>query len=170
MSQTHQSELESDTGATIRSRLYSDWTAAGGVLVIMAGIYYLASQIETVPEWLLQGIQPANYPKGVIIAIGLFVVLMLVDARRHPSEAPERVPRLVYTTTLAMFISLCLSTFYDFFLGILFFICAAIPLWGMRRYVFALIYAVLFIAVVYVLFSTALGIRFPHGPLTDLFP
>jgi putative tricarboxylic transport membrane protein len=170
MSQIHPSQLESDAGATIRSRLYSDWTAAGGVLVILVVLYYLAMQIGTVPEWLLQGIQPANYPKGVIIAIGMFIVLMMLDARRNPSEVPERVPALVYSTTLAMFVSVCLSTYFDFFLGIIFFICVAIPLWGMRKYAFTLFYAVAFIAVVYVLFSTALGVRFPHGPLTDLFP
>ncbi len=170
MSQTQQSDRDIEHGATFRSRLYSDWTAAGGVLVILAVLYYVASQIESIPEWLLQGIQPASYPKGVIVAIAFFVGLMLLDARRDPNDIPERIPALVYSTILAMVLSLLLSTFFDFFLGIIFFICVAVPLWGMRRYAFALLYAVLLVAAVYLLFSTGLGVRFPHGPLTDLFP
>jgi len=170
MSQTQQSGQDIEDGATFRSRLYSDWTAAGGILVILAVLYYFASQIESIPDWLLQGIQPASYPKGVIVAIGLFVGLMLLDARRDSHEIPERVPALVYSTTLAMIMSLLLSTFFDFFLGIIFFVCVAVPLWGMRRYAFAFLYAVLLVAVIYLLFSTGLGVRFPHGPLTDLFP
>ncbi len=85
MSQTQQSEQDIEHGATFRSRLYSDWTAAGGVLVILAVLYYVASQIEICSRMAAARHPAGELPKGVIVAIALFVGLMLLDARRDPN-------------------------------------------------------------------------------------
>jgi putative tricarboxylic transport membrane protein len=47
--------------------------------------------------------------------------------------------------------------------------CLAMPiLWGERRYLLVLVYAVLFPIAIYLLFSQLLQVRFPAGSFTSL--
>jgi putative tricarboxylic transport membrane protein len=157
-------------GSGLRSFIYSDYTVALGILVFCAVVFYLTTRIERVPPSLAQGIQPASYPRGVLVFILLFTGLMLFEARRSPLEAPARVPGLAYLTIGAMFASLAIATWFDFFAGLILFVAICIPLWGLRRYGFAVLYAVVLSVVLFVMFSTFLMVRFPQGALTNLLP
>lgn len=150
--------------------LHSARGRAAVVTVIVGVVFYLSTYIETVPDWLLEGIQPSGYPRGVLVAILIFTGIMLLEEKERAGEEQETAPWLVYKTIALMAGTLAISTYIDFFLGMIVFIAVAIPMWGLRRYGFAIAYALLTAATIYVVFATALGVRFPHGPLTSLLP
>lgn len=156
--------------AGLPALIYSDYTVAGVILAFCAVVYFLTTQIVKVPPALAQGIQPSSYPQGVLVFILAFTVMMLFEARRRPLEAAEPIPGLAYYTAAAMFAALLVATWVDFFLGLILFVVVCVPLWGMRRYLVAALYAVALCAVVYALFAEALQVRFPRGILTDLLP
>lgn len=156
--------------AGLPALIYSDYTVAGVILAFCAFVYLLSTRIAKIPPALAQGIQPSSYPQGVLVFILAFTVMMLLEARRRPLEAPEPVPGLAYLTTLAMIAALVVATWVDFFLGLILFVVVCVPLWGMRRYLIATLYAVSLCAVVYLMFAEALQVRFPSGILTDLLP
>ncbi len=151
-----------------RFRLYSEKTVAAALLLICAVLYYLTTFIDHVPDMLLQGMQAATYPQVVVVTLVLLVGFMLFETRGKPLETPERIPRLVYLTIVAMCVSSAICAWVDFFGGLILFIAVTVPMWGMRRPVVALGYGILFALAIHGLFALALGVRFPHGPLTDL--
>jgi hypothetical protein len=150
------------------SLLYSNYTAAGIVVAVCAIVYLLSLQMEHVPAALAQGIQPASFPQGVVIAILTFTLMMLVSTRNSLIEAPLPVPALAYKTMAAMIGALAITTWVDFFAGLIGFTAVAVPMWGHKRWSTAIAYGVLLCAVLYLLFSTFLQVNFPHSSLSSL--
>jgi hypothetical protein len=151
-----------------RHVLYNNYVIGGMIVVVTATIYYLSTLIERVPPGLAQGIQPASFPQGVLVAILGLLAMMLFETREHVVEIPEPIPALAYKTMIAMVASLAAATLFDFFAGLIAFVVVCVPLWGMRRIGLALGYALALHAVLFLLFSTLLKVRFPMGPLTRL--
>lgn len=147
--------------------IYRDGSIAAFIIALCAVIYYLSTRIDEVPVALAQGIQPASYPQGVLAFILVFTAGMLVEARSRPSEVPQPIPSLAYYTIAAMVISLAIATWVDFFLGMIFFVVICVPVWGMRRYLATVAYALALAAVLYVMFAIFLRVRFPSGVLID---
>jgi hypothetical protein len=149
---------------------FTVWGRIVAVLAMVGVVFYLSTFIQSVPDWLLEGIQPSGYPRGVLLAILLFTAIMLLEEKSDGADVPEEAPWLVYKTIAMMIVTLVISTYVDFFLGIVVFIAISIPMWGMRRWGFSFLYGVATAAVIYLVFATALGVRFPHGPITSLLP
>lgn len=152
----------------LRALIYNDVTAAVILIVFCGFVYYLTTQIRQVPDALAQGMQPASYPQGVLVFIVAFTAMMLFESRARPLEIPEPVPGLAYATMAAMVAALIVSTWVDFFLGMILFVMVCVPLWGMRRYLLATLYAIAVAAVLYLLFGAFLSVRFPRGVLSNL--
>jgi putative tricarboxylic transport membrane protein len=156
-------------GLQTHSRLYTNYTAAAVTIALSAAAFLLSLRVERVPTALAQGIQPASFPQGVIIAILIFTLIMLVETRNEPLEEPEPVPGLAYKTMAAMVASLAVTTWVDFFGGLIGFVMICVPMWGGSRWGLAAGYALILHAILFLLFSTLLQVRFPHGPLSSLF-
>lgn len=154
--------------AGLRSLIYNDVTAAVLLIAFCGFVYYLSTQIRQVPDALAQGMQPASYPQGVLVFIVAFTAMMLFESRARPLDVPEPVPGLAYATMAAMVAALIVSTWVDFFLGIILFVIVCVPLWGMRRYLLATLYAIAVAAVLYLLFGVFLSVRFPSGVISNL--
>jgi putative tricarboxylic transport membrane protein len=153
----------------LRSLLYSEYTNVLGILGACGLIYYLSTKIERVPDGLAQGIQPASFPQGVLVAILALLLLMIYELKDAPPRTcPEPVERIVYMVILAMFAALALATWVDFLLGMIAFVTVGVLMWGLRRPIVAISYAVALNATLFFLFSTLLQVRFPRGPLTSL--
>lgn len=160
--------VESDPHPRRSHVLYNDYLVAGVLVALCALIFYFSTLIDRVPVGLAQGIQPASFPQGVLVAILGLTLLMLYEAREHTLETPEPIPGLAYKTMLAMIASLAVVTWVDFFIGLIGFVAICVPLWGMRRIGVAIGYALALHGVLFVLFSTFLQVRFPTGLLTGL--
>lgn len=150
------------------SRIYNDYSLAALLVLICALAYYFSTWIERVPAGLAQGIQPASFPQGVIVVTLCLTLLMLLESRKDPLEAPEAVPGLAYQTIGAMLAALVIATWFDFFIGMIAFVTFCVPLWGMRRWGRAILFALALNGVMFLLFSTFLRVRFPHGALSGL--
>ncbi|MCG6122580.1 MAG: tripartite tricarboxylate transporter TctB family protein [Microvirga sp.] len=161
-------EARPSLDATPASRIYNDYTLAALIIFVCALAYYFSTWIEHVPAGLAQGIQPASFPQGVIVVALLLTLLMLFESRKDPLEVPETVPGLAYQTMAAMLAALIVATWFDFFFAMIVFVALCVPLWGMRRWVKAVLFAVALNLVMYLLFSTFLRVRFPQGALTGL--
>jgi putative tricarboxylic transport membrane protein len=153
---------------SMRSIFYNDYTSAIIIIVICALVYYFSTWIEKVPIALAQGIQPASFPQGVLVAILALVLLMLYESREIPLDVPDPVSGLGYKTIGAMFIALAISTWFDFFIGLIAFVVVSVQIWGLRRPYVAVAYAIALNGVLILLFSTLLQVRFPKGPFTNL--
>jgi hypothetical protein len=156
------------SGHSARSIFYNDYTSAIIIVVICALVYTFSTWIEKVPVALAQGIQPASFPQGVLVAILALVLLLLYESRRIPFDVPEPVPGLAYKTIAGMIIALAISTWFDFFIGIIAFVAVSVQMWGLKRPYVAVAYAIALTGVLILLFSTLLQVRFPKGPFTNL--
>jgi hypothetical protein len=167
-SAVHTGAMERHHVSRTRHPLYNDYTVAGIIILFTAVVFYLSTQIEHVPPGLAQGIQPASFPQGILVAILGLLLMMLYESREHALEVPEVIPGLAYKTMAAMILALAISTWFDFFTGLIAFVVVCVPLWGMPRLGLALGYALALHGVLFLLFSTFLQVRFPMGPLTRL--
>lgn len=151
-----------------RPRFHSDVLVALVVLVFCAAVFYLTTTFEEVPSSLAQGMQPAAFPRLVLVVILGLSVIMVLETLGKRGEGRKRVPVMVYLTMLAMIAFLLINRWIDLFVAVVAF-CIAVPLlWGDRRYLLVMAYAVLLPVGIFVLFSMVLEVRFPRGVITNL--
>lgn len=148
--------------------IYNDYTLAGIIAALCALFYYFSTLIPLVPPALAQGMQPASFPQGVIVTILGMVAFMLFENRGKPLDPPQRIPALAFKVMASMVFAVALATWFDFLLALVAFIALNIPMWGIRRPVLALAYALVFVAVLFTVFSMFLQVRFPMGAFTHL--
>ncbi len=151
-----------------RPRFHSDFLVALVVLVFCAATFYLTTTFEEVPSSLAQGMQPAAFPRLVLVVILGLSAIMVLQALGKRGKGRKRVPVMVYLTTLAMIAFLLINRWIDLFVAIVAF-CLAVPLlWRERRYLLVIAYAILLPVGIFVLFSMILEVRFPRGVITNL--
>jgi hypothetical protein len=168
MAEPKSPDVAKEAVRSVRSRFYNEYTNAAIIVAVCVGVYYLSTFIRRVPDALAQGIQPASFPQGVLLVILGLAGLLLYESRKLPLDVPEPVPRLAYQMIAAMFIAFAISTWFDFFAGMFAFIAMTTLLWGFKRPLVALAYAIALNAVLFLLFSTILQVRFPKGALAGL--
>ena len=139
------------------------------VVLVSCGLFYLTFNFDRVPPILNRGIQPATFPKILLIIIILLVCFDYCLSLKNPWKKQNILPRSFYHT---LFILLCfalISKSIDFFLGLIFFSITISFSWGERRVIPILLISVLFPLLVFLLFETMLNLRFPGGLLTNLY-
>ncbi len=143
--------------------------AAAVIVAVCAYLYYVTTWIIEIPPALAQGIQPATYPQQVIFAI---LLVHRTDGNRGAQQAAGRArtgsrPRLLDHRGDDR--RAAIATWVDFFLAMIVFVTVCVPLWGMRRYAVAFLYAVAMAAILYAMFATLLRVRFPDSVFDDVF-
>ena len=93
---------------------------------------------------------------------------MLLEARRNRWPKPSALPREFFLTLASGVLFVLLSAFVDFFIALAAFALSSAYVWGERRWLALLGVAVLFPALVGLLFNGLLDMRFPRGVLTNL--
>ena len=124
---------------------------------------------ETVPPILNRGIQPATFPKILLILITFLTCLIYYLSLKKPWQKKQKLEKTFFIT-LSIFLSFVLITiFLDFFLaiGVLSFLTSFF--WGERRLVYLILVSILFPIIVFIFFETILGLRFPSGIITDFY-
>lgn len=149
-------------------RWRADYGIAAVILLFCAVVVVLTTTFEKVPLALSQGIPPEEFPRLIVGLIVFLTLVMALQARAQPDSKRKAVPGMVYFTAalLSLFVAAIdwLGTMPTVFL-----FCLAMPiLWGERRYLLVLVYAVLFPIAIYLLFSQLLQVRFPAGSFTSL--
>ena len=152
----------------LRSELRLPLAVALGVFAFCALGLYLTTTFASVPPILRRGMQPATFPQILLILLALFALLMLLEARRSRWPQLSTLPREFFLTLASGVLFVLLSAFVDFFIALAAFALSSAYVWGERRWLALLGVAVLFPALVGLLFNGLLDMRFPRGVLTNL--
>jgi putative tricarboxylic transport membrane protein len=145
--------------------IHRDLVTGGLLLVFCVAAYLVTLSFDEAPASLAQNVQPATFPRLVILttaAMGLALVVFALRASGVAARTPLGWP--VFATAGAMVAFLLAVQALGMFAAAFLF-CAAFPsLWGERRPIVQVVVAALFSGLLYLLFVRLLGVHFDPGP------
>ncbi len=139
------------------------------IILISLLLLYITFTFDIVPPILNRGIQPATFPKGLLVLIILLTLLIYYLSFKKPWKKEKKLPKSFYITLLSFILFTIISKTLDFFLGITVLSVIISYYWGERRFIYILLISVLFPIIVFIFFETILGLRFPPGIITNLY-
>ncbi len=132
-------------------------------------LLYFTFTFEEVPPILNRGIQPATFPKALLILIISLSLIVYYLSIKVPWNIEKKLPNSFYITLASFIIFSVLSVTLDFFLGISVLSVLVSFFWGERRIFYLFLVAIIFPIIVFIFFETILGLRFPGGIITNLY-
>ena len=137
------------------------------LLALCAAIYWLTPGFTEVPAMLSQNVPPTFFPRLVLTFVAILSVVLIFNGLSKSPEINVRIEPAVPVTAASVvragLVAGLLGT-----LPTLALIAIALPLaWGERRLRPIAILAIGLPASIYLIFSVALGVRFPPGRLLD---
>ena len=124
---------------------------------------------DIVPPILNRGIQPATFPKALLVLIISLTVIIYYLSIKKPWKKEKKLPKEFYITLCSFILFVLISKILDFFLAIS---CLSIIVsyyWGEKRIFHLFLISIIFLLIVFVFFETILGLRFPPGIITNLY-
>ena len=140
-------------------------------IIIFFSIVLLISTFtfDIVPPILNRGIQPATFPKALLILIIGMTLIIYYLAIKTPWKIEKKLPRSFYQTLFSFVIFVVVSNTLDFFLAISALSIFVSYCWGEKRLFYLLIVGIIFPIAVFIFFETILGLRFPPGIITNIY-
>ena len=140
-------------------------------VIIAVSITLLIStfSFDLVPPILNRGIQPATFPKGLLILIILLTSLIYYLSIKKPWKIEKKLPKTFFITLSNFILFVVISKFVDFFLAISILSVFVSYFWGERRILYLFLVSIVFPVIVFIFFETILGLRFPSGIITNLY-
>lgn len=148
--------------------LHAD-TIVGLVLLGLSLLgFWLTTDFRDVPAMLSQNVPPTFFPRLVLGLIALMSIMLALGGLRRQAAARQVIAPIVLATA-----GLILVTPAAIWLAgtwpTLVLVCVSLPLlWGERRMHLIALVALGLPVFVYVVFSAALGLRFPGGLLASI--
>ena len=139
------------------------------IVLISSILLYITFTFEEVPPILNRGIQPATFPKGLLILIISLSLIVYFLSVKEPWQIEKKLPNAFYITLGCFIIFSFISITLDFFLGISILSALVSFFWGERRIFYLFLVAIIFPIIVLIFFDTILGLRFPGGIITNLY-
>tara|TARA_B000000441_G_C21570474_1_gene248340 strand:- start:22 stop:531 length:510 start_codon:yes stop_codon:yes gene_type:complete len=139
------------------------------IVVISSILLYLTFTFEEVPPILNRGIQPATFPKALLILIIVLSLVVYFLSIKKPWQIDKNLPNAFYITLASFVIFSVVGIILDFFLGISILSILVSYFWGERRIFYLFLVAIIFPTIVFIFFETILGLRFPGGIITNLY-
>ena len=141
------------------------------LVIILTSVALLITTFtfDIVPPILNRGIQPATFPKALLILIIVMSLLIYYLAIKNPWKVQKKLPKSFYLTILSFFIFVVISKTLDFFLAISALSIFVSYFWGEKRIIYLLLVGIIFPVIVFVFFETILGLRFPPGIITNIY-
>ena len=141
------------------------------LVIILTSVALLITTFtfDIVPPILNRGIQPATFPKALLILIIVMSLLIYYLAIKNPWKIEKKLPKSFYLTILSFFIFVVISKTLDFFLAISALSIFVSYYWGEKRIFYLLLVGIIFPVIVFVFFETILGLRFPPGIITNIY-
>jgi len=146
---------------------HSDVVVGIVLLALSALIYWVTTGFTEVPAMLSQNVPPTFFPRLVVTIIALLsAVLVVIGLRKVPVSAPAISPAVFVTAGIVIAAGFLVEWIGT--LPTLALIAVSLPLaWGERRLPRIGLLAVCLPTAIYIIFSMALGIRFPAGQLLN---
>ena len=140
-------------------------------IIIFISLVLLISTFtfDIVPPILNRGIQPATFPKGLLVLIIILTSVVYYLSLKKPWDIKNKLPQSFYLTLLSFIFFIIISKTLDFFLGISLLSAFVSYCWGERRIIYLLLVSIIFPIIVFIFFETILGLRFPPGIITNIY-
>jgi hypothetical protein len=140
-------------------------------VIIVASIILLIQtfSFDIVPPILNRGIQPATFPKALLVLIIFLTFVIYYLSAKKPWEIQKKLPKAFFITLFNFILFVVVSKFIDFFLAISILSIFVSYYWGERRIFYLLLVGIIFPTIVFIFFETILGLRFPSGIITNLY-
>ena len=139
------------------------------IVLISSILLYFTFTFEKVPPILNRGIQPATFPKALLILIISLSLIVYYLSIKIPWNIEKKLPNSFYITLASFIIFSAISVSLDFFLGISVLSVLVSFFWGEKRISYLFLVAIIFPIIVFIFFETILGLRFPGGIITNLY-
>ena len=124
---------------------------------------------DIVPPILNRGIQPATFPKGLLLLIiGLTLIVFYLSIKK-PWKIEKKLPKTFFLTLFSFILFVIVSKTLDFFLAISLLSIFVSYCWGERRLFYLILVSIIFPIIVFIFFETILGLRFPPGIITNIY-
>ena len=124
---------------------------------------------DTVPPILNRGIQPATFPKGLLIIIISLTLIVYFLSLKKPWKIEKILPSTFFKTLYSFILFIIIAETLDFFLAISTLSLLISYSWGENRILYLLLVSIIFPAIVFIFFETILGLRFPPGIITNIY-
>ena len=140
-------------------------------VIISVSIILLISTFtfDIVPPILNRGIQPATFPKGLLVLIISLTSIVYYLSIKRPWEIKKKLPQSFFLTLLSFILFIFVSKLLDFFLAISLLSVFVSYCWGERRVIYLILVSIIFPIIVFIFFETILGLRFPPGIITNIY-
>ena len=140
-------------------------------VIILVSIILLITTFtfDVVPPILNRGIQPATFPKALLIFIILMTLLTFYLAIKNPWKHEKKLPKTFFLTLFSFIIFVIVSKTLDFFLAISALSIFVSYCWGEKRLFYLILVGIIFPVIVFIFFETILGLRFPPGIITNIY-
>ena len=160
---------EKGTNKSLSLFFKSSFIVSVVIIVISSILLYFTFTFDIVPPILNRGIQPATFPKALLILIIALTLLTYFISLKNPWKNEKKLSNSFYITLLSFVVFITVSKFLDFFLGIALLSIIVSYFWGERRVAYLIMVSIIFPLIVFVFFETILGLRFPPGIITNLY-
>ena len=124
---------------------------------------------DIVPPILNRGIQPATFPKALLVLIICLTLVVYILSIKFPWKKEKKLPKPFYITLYNFILFIIIAKTLDFFLAISVLSFLVSYFWGERRIIALLLVSILFPIIVFIFFETILGLRFPPGIITNIY-
>ena len=139
------------------------------ITLISLALLITTFTFDIVPPILNRGIQPATFPKALLVLIIVMTLLIYYSATKNPWKVQNKLPKSFFLTLLSFLIFVVISKTLDFFLAISALSVFVSYYWGEKRIIYLLLVGIIFPVIVFVFFETILGLRFPPGIITNIY-
>ena len=124
---------------------------------------------DIVPPILNRGIQPATFPKALLVLIISLTFIVYILSTKKPWKVQKKLPKTFYLTLISFLLFILISKTLDFFLAISVLSGFVSYYWGERRFFYLLLFSIIFPVIVFIFIETILGLRFPPGIITNIY-
>ena len=139
------------------------------IILISVALLITTFTFDIAPPILNRGIQPATFPKALLVLIIVMTLLIYYSATKNPWKVQNKLPKSFFLTLLSFLIFVVISKTLDFFLAISALSVFVSYYWGEKRIIYLLLVGIIFPVIVFVFFETILGLRFPPGIITNIY-
>jgi hypothetical protein len=140
------------------------------IIIFVSTILLISTfSFDIVPPILNRGIQPATFPKGLLVLIISLTFMVYYLSIKKPWKTEKKLPKTFFLTLASFLIFVIVSKTLDFFLAISLLSVFVSYYWGERRILYLVLVSIIFPIIVFVFFETILGLRFPPGIITNIY-
>ena len=140
------------------------------IIIFISTILLITTvSFDSVPPILNRGIQPATFPKALLVLIISLTFVVYFLSTKKPWKVEKKLPKTFYLTLTGFLLFVLISKTLDFFLAISILSIFVSYCWGERRVFYLLLVSIIFPIIVFIFFETILGLRFPPGIITNIY-